>query len=94
MTSRLIIISFLPETSPIYRQNARLLRPLGDLKQLGRRWALCAGRNILQDIDQPTFTGVQVCEMLALYWFSEGDSQRHAMFLSKKTHSYREADAH
>jgi hypothetical protein len=75
--------SFLPETSLLYHQNQRLLTPLGDLKALGHRWALEAGRTVLQDIDQPKFTGAQVCEILALYWFSQGEFQRHTMFLSR-----------
>lgn len=77
------LFSFLPETSPLYRDNASLLRPLGDLQALARRWALRAGRTILQVIDQPTFMSVQVCEMLAMYWFSQGEYRRHTMFLSK-----------
>ncbi|KAJ9608820.1 hypothetical protein H2200_006591 [Cladophialophora chaetospira] len=35
---------------------------------------------VLQDIDQPTFESVQTCEMLTLYWFSSGESQRNTMF--------------
>ena len=57
-----------------------LLRPLGDLRTLGRRWALEAGHRVLQCVDQPDFESVQICEMLTLYWFSSGDSQRNTMF--------------
>ena len=60
-----------------------LLRPLGDLKNLGRRWAIRAGREVLQDIDQPSFESVQTCEVLALYWFSAGETLRNTMFSGK-----------
>ena len=77
----LILCSFLPPTAILTRQNINLLQPLGgDLKALGRQWAVRAGKEVLQDIDQPLFESVQTCEMLALYWFSSGDSQRNTMF--------------
>ena len=63
-------------------RHAAVLGPLGDLRVLGRQWALQAARTVLQDVDQPTFASVQVCEMLSLYWFSVGDFQRNSMFLS------------
>ena len=62
---------------------AASLRPLGDLKDLGRRWAICAGREVLRDIDQPSFESVQTCEVLALYWFSAGETLRNTMFSGK-----------
>ncbi|KIY01449.1 uncharacterized protein Z520_03001 [Fonsecaea multimorphosa CBS 102226] len=71
---------FLPFDSPLAQQNAALLQPLGDLTALGRQWAIRAGKEVLQDIDQPTFESVQTCEMLTLYWFSAGESQRNTMF--------------
>ncbi|OQV04572.1 Fungal specific transcription factor domain-containing protein [Cladophialophora immunda] len=71
---------FLPFDSPLARQNASLLQSLGDLRALGRQWAIRAGKEVLQDIDQPTFESVQTCEMLTLYWFSAGESQRNTMF--------------
>ena len=44
------------------------------------QWATHAGKEVLQDIDQPSFESVQTCEMLTLYWFSAGESQRNTMF--------------
>lgn len=72
--------SFLPPDSPLIKQNTSLLQPLGSLRALGRTWAIHAGKQVLQDIDQPTFESVQTCEMLTLYWFSAGESQRNTMF--------------
>lgn len=76
--------SFLPRESTVVTRHADILLPLGDLRVLGRQYALHAGRIVLQDVDQPTFESVQTCEMLSLYWFSAGDYQRNTMFLSKK----------
>ena len=74
--------SFLPPRSSLLARYAEVLRPLGDIRAAGRRWAARAARGILKDIDQPTFESVQTCEMLSLYWFSLGDEKRNAMFLS------------
>ncbi|KIV83980.1 hypothetical protein PV11_05960 [Exophiala sideris] len=74
--------SFLLAKSSLLGRYADNLRSVGDLRAAGRRWALQAARNVLQDIDQPTFESVQTCEMLSLYWFSVGDYKRNAMFLS------------
>jgi hypothetical protein len=72
--------SFLPAGSHLMKSNAGILQPLGDLRAAGRRWAIRAGHEVLRDIDQPTFEKVQTCEMLTLYWFSAGESQRNTMF--------------
>ncbi|KEF52228.1 uncharacterized protein A1O9_11855 [Exophiala aquamarina CBS 119918] len=72
--------SFLCNPSALAEQNRDILRPLGDIKALGRKWAIRAGKEVLQDIDQPTFEKVQTCEILTLYWFSAGESQRNTMF--------------
>jgi hypothetical protein len=77
----LTITSFVPHESRTFKQNEKLLVSLGDPKLLGRQLATAAGRDALQYIDRPTFTSVRTCEMLALYWFSQGDFQRYAMFL-------------
>lgn len=74
------MFSFLPPTSSLVGQNASILLPLGDIRALGRQWAIRAGKEVLQNIDQPTFESVQTCEMLTLYWFSAGESQRNTMF--------------
>lgn len=74
--------SFLSPRSTLLGRYAEVLRPVGDLRAAGRRWALQAARDVLQDVDQPTFESVQTCEMLSLYWFSVGDEKRNAMFLS------------
>jgi hypothetical protein len=72
--------SFLaPLTSRDRRQNA-VLRSLGDLRTASRQWALEAGRTALQHMDQPTLYMIQTCQMLSLYWFSQGDSRRNDMF--------------
>jgi len=76
--------SFLCNSSPLAEQNRDILRPFGDIKALGRQWAVRAGREILQDIDQPTFEKIQTCEVLTLYWFSAGESQRNTMFSGNK----------
>lgn len=76
----LITCSFLHPTSTITRRNTYLLQPLGDLRALGRQWAIRAGKDVLQGIDQPSFESVQTCEILTLYWFSAGESQRNTMF--------------
>ena len=60
--------------------------PLGDLRLLGRHWATQAGKEVLQNIDQPSFESVQTCEMLTLYWFSAGESQRNTMFSGMYLH--------
>lgn len=57
-----------------------MLQPLGDVRALGRKWAILAGKEVLQDIDQPVLESVQTCEMLTLYWFSAGESQRNRTF--------------
>ena len=75
-----MVYSFLPPASAIARRNTNLLQPLGDLKSLGRQWAIRAGKQVLQNIDQPSFESVQTCEMLTLYWFSAGESHRNTMF--------------
>ena len=84
-----MVSSFLPQTSAITRQNANLLQPLGDLRALGRQWAIQAGKEVLQDIDQPSFESVQTCEMLALYWFSAGETQRNTMFSGENSMSQK-----
>ena len=76
-----MIQSFVPHESRAFKQNERLLLSLGDPKILGRQFATAAGKDVLQRIDQPTFTSVRTCEMLAIYWFSQGDFERYAMFL-------------
>jgi hypothetical protein len=60
--------------------NTKLLDPLGDLHSLGLKWATCAGREVLQDMDQPCLASIQTCQVLALFWFSVGQSQRNTMF--------------
>ena len=75
-----MIRSFLHSTSAISKQDVNLLQPLGDLRALGRQWAIRAGKEVLQDIDQPSFESVQTCQILSLYWFSAGESQRNTMF--------------
>ena len=80
VVQNLIVHSFLPVDSSFTRRHTSLLAPLGDLRALGRQWAIRAGREVLQNIDQPTFESVQTCEMLTLYWFSAGESQRNTMF--------------
>jgi hypothetical protein len=62
------------------KQNLKCFQLLGDLRVAGREWAVRAGKEVLQDIDQPSFESVQTCEMLALYWFSAGEPQRNTMF--------------
>ena len=81
----LTIGSFLPSSSTLAKRHASLLRPLGDVQAMGRQWALQAGKEVLQDIDQPCFESVQTCEVLTLYWFSAGDSMRNTMFLGKSS---------
>lgn len=76
--------SFLCAPSSLAEQNRGILRPLGDIKALGRNWAIRAGKSVLQDIDQPTFEKIQTCEVLTLYWFSAGESQRNTMFSGNK----------
>ena len=66
----------------MFKQNERLLLSLGDPKILGRQFATAAGRDVLQHVDRPTFTSVRTCEMLAMYWFSQGNFERYAMFFS------------
>ena len=85
----LTVRRFLPFESPLIGRNATLLQPLGDLRALGRRWAVRAGKEVLQNIDQPTFESVQTCEMLTLYWFSAGESQRNTMFSGMALSLYR-----
>lgn len=76
----LIEASFLSTNSILGRRHAVELRPLSDLKEAGRQWAMRAGREALMTIDQPTLAGAQTCQVLALYWFSQGDSRRNTMF--------------
>ncbi|KUJ09191.1 uncharacterized protein LY89DRAFT_763921 [Mollisia scopiformis] len=52
---------FLHPTSSIAIRNSKLLQPLGDIRSLGRQWAIQAGKEVLQDIDQSTFESAQTC---------------------------------
>ncbi|KIW11569.1 hypothetical protein PV08_10870 [Exophiala spinifera] len=80
----LIICSFLTPSSKIFQDNLDLVRPFNDMRGLGRQWAIRAGKEVLQDIDQPTFESVQTTEMLTLYWFHAGEWQRNTMFSGKQ----------
>ncbi|KIW43418.1 hypothetical protein, variant [Exophiala oligosperma] len=80
LDSTLIISSFLTPSSKVLQENLDLIRPLGDMRSLGRQWAIHAGKQVLQDIDQPTFESVGTTQMLAIYWFHAGEWQRNTMF--------------
>lgn len=60
--------------------NAPLLRPLGNLQASAKSWAIEAGKEVLQTIDKPTFHAIRTCQILAMYWFGVGDSERNTMF--------------
>lgn len=83
LDSTLIISSFLTPSSKVLQENLDLIRPLGDMRSLGRQWAIHAGKQVLQDIDQPTFESVGTTQMLAIYWFHAGEWQRNTMFSGK-----------
>ena len=79
-TATLTLRSFLSPSSDLTKEDNAHLRPLGDLRILGKQWALWASKQVLRDIDQPTLGSTQICQVLALYWFAVGDSQRSMMF--------------
>lgn len=74
------LIRFLIPSSERLKHNGEHLSHLGDLQCRGRSWALHAGKKVLQSVDEPDFASIQTCEVLSLYWFSQGDSQRNTMF--------------
>lgn len=52
--------------SSLYRQHARLLRPLGDLDVLSQQWAVTASREALKEIDQPKISTIRTCRSKCL----------------------------
>ncbi|KAG9240843.1 hypothetical protein BJ878DRAFT_523870 [Calycina marina] len=59
--------------------NAKFIEPLGNICARGQEWASQSGIEVLKNIDQPCLASVQACEVLALYWFAVGQSQRNTM---------------
>ncbi|KAF2995616.1 hypothetical protein E8E14_002930 [Neopestalotiopsis sp. 37M] len=58
-----------------------VLGPFGNkLEEVGKQWALRAGGQVLQDMDQPTLDSVQACQVLAIYWFAYSDHRRNNTF--------------
>ncbi|OAA66929.1 Transcription factor [Niveomyces insectorum RCEF 264] len=71
---------FLKPPSPTWKRHRQELGRLGDVGETGRLWAQVAGREALQTIDTPCLANIRTCQMIALYWFSAGQSVKNTMF--------------
>ncbi|KAF2482803.1 hypothetical protein BDY17DRAFT_299194 [Neohortaea acidophila] len=67
----------------------QLLGRLEDAQKHARQWALWVGNQVLQLVQQPNLVVVQACIVVATYWISQGDANRHSLFSAIATRTTR-----
>lgn len=78
------IARFIHSSSCTPQQKA-LLANIPNIEESARQWAVQAGAEVLQQMEEPTIEGIQTCQVLGIYWFSRDEPQRNNLFTGKRS---------